>query len=1283
MMVQGWESPRARFSLSGMPMIASLCAVLLLAPAADADLAATVLAGESRSGALQHQDFRKYAAAGKWDDALTEYNALLARPFDLAPLSPLHSLQGRWLAHRDLALFPTDVRARITDAREALARPALEKALAGIDEVGLRRVVEEQYGSPAAALAADALGDLAFDRGDFAAAGLWYGLLPGTDPARSRAKHLLVRLFAHKRLGPLAATPPALRRDLDAFTRDHAGAAGNLAGRDGTYADMLAAVGRDRALEVPPGDGWPTFAGDAARSRTLPVEEHLADRLAILSRRPFVRVNLDSRRAGAGPDLPIGNRANAGVALYPAIAGGRVYFADARYLTAVDLRTGDVSEVFDAATLLPTAARERTFPYPDYYRASVTVAEGHILARFGAVAVQDERGPMKGPPPESAIVCLRLDPDGAARVAWSAKLSGDPPTLFEGAPLVHQGRAYVAVTRVQGDRTQTAIRCYALDAAGDASPLWSRDVCETPELSGGRVRRLHQLLTLAGPNVVYASHSGAIVALEALTGQRVWARRYRSAPRENRFALPGGEGQPAIHDLAPPLFADGRVFVAPTDSDTTFCLDPWTGTALWQRDGLQPVHLLGTCQDRLVFTTPGGLRAVDALDGGDKTGWALPTDRLPPLGRGQLVGDVVLWPTVRGMRMVRAAEGEFVPGAELGRVPSGNVAYRDGVLAVADRSTLTVYKGEPRPAKADKPPPPEQVGAGLTGTARAEALQAAAVEWQRADAPQNAARLWASLLGEEAVLRDERNRPWPATALALRELAALRDDGAVRDLLDGIGAPTNPLSQAGRHALWEQASHQERDEPLAARTAWRVLLRHGKDSQAAAALRALERTRPADRVPALPAAWALGDAIDLDPGERVVPVAAEPGQASRLVTVAAEVQGGRVTLRVGSTRKPAWRVKLPFVPTWGRVWDELLLFAGAEGLAGVRLDGKVLWQVTSGERYDDFHLAGERLLVRVGTDRLRAVDAPTGAILWEFATGSDPTGPGDLRFVATESRVVVRVPGRAALLDAATGRLLRRDDAEPTDDLRLLDNRRGLLVAERRVVRLLDLATGEAAWSWPVPAVTTSRQEPLRVLPVGGTVWVQVPVNVGHELYRLDARTGKPLAELPRLLRVEPLELSAGRVLGDIVFLVEGTEVVARSTLDAAVRWRQLLPPGPATYRLQVAGDEVLAVPSAVRIAATEFHCLIGTLEWMMEYPPGVPAVASLLRLDATTGKPRTLPVPTGLGRLATAWRPGLQPFLRPEVRSRQRAGTCGLAVLPTPDGWRVVLDDRAWNLRD
>ena len=54
----------------------------------------------------------------------------------------------------------------------------------------------------------------------------------------------------------------------------------------------------------------------------------------------------------------------------------------------------------------------------------------------------------------------------------------------------------------------------------------------------------------------------------------------------------------------------------------------------------------------------------------------------------------------------------------------------------------------------------------------------------------------------------------------------------------------------------------------------------------------------------------------------------------------------------------------------------------------------------------------------------------------------------------------------------------------------------------------------------------------------------------------------------------------------DTVFLVEGTEVVARSTLDAAVRWHQPLPPGPAGYRLELVGDEVLVLPATTRIDA-------------------------------------------------------------------------------------------------
>ena len=55
-------------------------------------------------------------------------------------------------------------------------------------------------------------------------------------------------------------------------------------------------------------------------------------------------------------------------------------------------------------------------------------------------------------------------------------------------------------------------------------PCWRTNLCETRELRPGEQRYRHHLLTLAGSQVVYCSHSGAIVAVDALgagEGRRV------------------------------------------------------------------------------------------------------------------------------------------------------------------------------------------------------------------------------------------------------------------------------------------------------------------------------------------------------------------------------------------------------------------------------------------------------------------------------------------------------------------------------------------------------------------------------------------------------------------------------------------------------------------------------------------------------------------------------------------------------------------------------------------
>ena len=96
-----------------------------------------------------------------------------------------------------------------------------------------------------------------------------------------------------------------------------------------------------------------------------------------------------------------------------------------------------------------------------------------------------------------------------------------------------------------------------------------------------------------------------------------------------------------------------------------------SGLILWERPGIEVVHLLGAVAPsplplsprergkaegpRLFFTTAYGLRAVDARDGTDQIGWQQPAvGKLPGLGRGLLMGEWILWPTQDPLLPLRA-----------------------------------------------------------------------------------------------------------------------------------------------------------------------------------------------------------------------------------------------------------------------------------------------------------------------------------------------------------------------------------------------------------------------------------------------------------------------------------------------------------------------------------------------------------------------------------------------------------------------------------------------------
>jgi outer membrane protein assembly factor BamB/tetratricopeptide (TPR) repeat protein len=678
---------------------------------ADEVLDRVTLAGESVNAGRQLQAARQLAQNKSWPQAVAEYQQLIDSVGDeLVLIDPRHAVALRWLCHLDIVRWPADALKLYRSRMDAQAARWLEEGIRNRDERQLLRVVLDAFPSMAGARAIDALGDLAFERGQFDEARRWYRLLTGPLPppeaqndslaqlaypaadvpnlALVRAKQVLILLFQGDK--------DRFVKELEAFVALHPGNEGTLAGRKGTYADTLKALAKDGEGPRLPwsAEAWPTFAGDASRSRSIPGD---VDRLArACAPGPYRRYDLVKREAVAPEKPRAGDRT--ALAFHPIVLEDRVLTADGRRITAYGITSADAEIWYDVEKDLKVSMGKQQLPAPPFLRHTLTAAEGHILARLGPDAIGEEPARPGEPVRSTCLVCLRQRPNRKGeRLCWTAS-AGEPGSkngvaYFEGSPVVQDGRVYIASSTVHGGQDITHIQCFALDVDSETPVpprrLWKQEVCTIKE-DRSELRFRHHLLTLAGRNVVYASHSGAIVAVDALTGQHVWARRYRSRGPNLAPDLP------SPRDLAPCVYALGRLYVAPQDDDKVICLDPATGDILWEREGIEVVHLLGVGKGKLIFTTysqPRGIRAIDALTGDDAGGWIQPgDDRLFCLfGRGILFGGAVLWPILDGIYVVSQEDGSLVYAPMVQGVAPGNLAYADGCLAVADLRELRLY----------------------------------------------------------------------------------------------------------------------------------------------------------------------------------------------------------------------------------------------------------------------------------------------------------------------------------------------------------------------------------------------------------------------------------------------------------------------------------------------------------------------------------------------------------------------------------------------------------------
>lgn len=662
-------------------------------------------------------------ANDRYGRALEHYRSLLVEDEASLSHSPLSQIRGtdtitsrdtQSLVHDWLARLPAATLRQYQQRIDADADRLLKDGVGNRDARLLRRIVQDYRVSTQADLALAILGDLAFERGEFDLALDWWRRivpLPSHDLGRVSRRPLhgvdRARIHAKQTLALIFAARPEASREVEAMRKLHPSASGAFAGRDGAYHVILDhwlhAIQSDPTRDWD--DAWPTLGGAASRSRVL--RKPLDSRLWIDGaawRLPLPEFNADDRdrfglstlRSLSIPATPI----------HPVIARGQLLINDGQLVRSFDLVSGKPR--FRASSAAPFVRRD-DLKTPTDLSFGLSTSDNRAFARIGT---------RSGDPEPRRLIAINIDPAARLldRVVWTADANGEAALgFFETDPLVVGDRVYIGTLHKGEPRTPRTLSCFT----HDGKLLWNVKLADFEEVRTPRPHR-QALLVGTGSSIIYATHAGAVFAVDAWTGRRQWSLRY-----------PSIDAGPSPRGASSCMTADGRVFIAPADSANLYCVEADSGRVVWERSWVKPpsdivaappavseiVDLLGVVEDRLIFTDRSRIQALDARSG-YTLDWQQPVvGKLPTFGRGLLAGRWTFWPTADpdvSWRALAQATGqlhdsELTPDSYeptlLRSLPAGNIIFGQGCLAIAGPKELVVYV--PPAAQAIRPRDPQ------------------------------------------------------------------------------------------------------------------------------------------------------------------------------------------------------------------------------------------------------------------------------------------------------------------------------------------------------------------------------------------------------------------------------------------------------------------------------------------------------------------------------------------------------------------------------------------------
>lgn len=621
-------------------------------------------------------------------------------------------------AQRRIALLPAEALQLYRNRIDGEARHLFEQGQDELNPILLRRVVDQFFSSSVGDDATELLADLAFQEGRFdEALELYRRLVPSSDAARASSIYPDPDIDIAKVAAKLILCTEALGQrtgnsDLQEFTESYPDASGELAGRRGDYAEILASAVELDQLRLPAAldSRWPTFAGDSSRSKELaePVDPG-ALVWSIPLRTPFdASANLEASPRRFGQDF--GMPEDDFPSFFPVLEGDEVFLTDGRSVLGYPLEgssDGMAMPVPSWRASPPASAPAAAQPTFGVERHTLTIFGNRIYARLGPYGAAFQGRNLSTAPPTAIIAVDRSRPESPLWIQTADQVMAGPgqenqgvltgQVAFGGAPIVDESGVYVVLLK-PGTQALTWVACLEPDT-GQAR--WVRFVCSGTSASFSRVPGVrnrgmivnpelgHRLLSLGGSTIYYQTDLGALASIDARSGRLNWLASY---PR--RMAGVTGLATPVTHN--PAIVHADKVIVAPEDTDRVLAFDRSSGQLIWKTNpGGRVTHLLGVAGGKLV-ATGNHVWTIDVEDGGIRSRWPEGQTLEQGFGRGLLAGGEIYWPTRDTLYIL-----DQVTGRPTDRPPialreafgcgGGNLVAGDGYLLIAERDHLRVF----------------------------------------------------------------------------------------------------------------------------------------------------------------------------------------------------------------------------------------------------------------------------------------------------------------------------------------------------------------------------------------------------------------------------------------------------------------------------------------------------------------------------------------------------------------------------------------------------------------